>query len=125
MPKTMTTWGAYTKLEAIAAAAERLGLPGHADIRAEVEGMLTRTSLDKPTMELLAMDWKARLGVHPRRTAAFLDEALFSFLDYLDRPEVMLKGSELLDQLLEDGAETLLERAVRREMNRAHLTTVR
>jgi hypothetical protein len=126
MPKTMTTWGAYTKLEAIAAAAERLGLQGHDRIRARVERILSRSSLTKHELSAELIEWRGELGSYTARVGAFLDEATFALLDYLDRPEVKLTGSELLDQLLEDcGAENLVERETAAAARIGHLVSLR
>lgn len=111
--KTMTTWGAYIKLEAIAAAAERINLPGRADIRARVEAILAFDGTDEGTQERLhaaAIAWRGELGGYAPRVASYLDSALDALLEYLERPQVKLSGSELLDQLIGDGAGNVVTR---------------
>lgn len=125
MPKTMTMWGAYTKLEALAAAAERLGLPYANEIRQHVEKLLTRSDLTREKLADCLKDWRdLAYGLYPHRTAAYLDDACFALLEYLDGEEVQLTGSALLDQLLEDGAEALVERETRANMHRSHLVSL-
>lgn len=100
MTATMTLWGAYAKLEAIARAAELLGLPGRVDIRERVEGLLIRTELPKDTLNEEIYWWRTQLQPYSPRTAAWLDEALIRLQDYLELPEVHLTGAELLDHLI-------------------------
>lgn len=122
--KTMTLWGAYVKLEAIAAAAERINLPGRTEIRERVEKILMHQLLDKARLTELVTDWRGQLGAYAPRVAQYLDSALFDLLDYLDAEEIMLSGSELLDQLIADGAETYIAsetQAAERRYRLAHL----
>jgi hypothetical protein len=105
-PATMTLWGAYAKLEAVARAAELLALPGRIEIRERVESLLTRTELPKDTLAAELFAWRCEVGIQNGRTAAWLDEALFGLLDYLDLPEVHLSGAELLDHLVAGVGET-------------------
>jgi hypothetical protein len=100
MHATMTTWGGYAKLEAIARAAELLGLPGRVEIRERVESILTRTEVPRRALIREAQSWREELGLLDRRTAAWLDEALWRFLEYVELPEVHLTGAELLDNLM-------------------------
>jgi hypothetical protein len=97
---TMTLWGAYAKLEAIARAAEVLGLPGRVEIREHVERLLIRNELPAADLTAAAADWRETLAWYPPRTAAWLDEALFRLQEYLELPEILLSGAELLDHLI-------------------------
>ncbi len=121
--KTMTMWGAYAKLEALAVAAERMALPGRDEIRARVERLLCRSDLDKANLEAALLEWRGEVGQHQPRVANWLDASLFALLEYLDGEEVHLTGSELLDQLLEGYDD--VDREARAEVARHHLCTIR
>jgi hypothetical protein len=100
MAKTMTTWGAMTKLEAIAEYADRAQLPGRREIGERVFKILFRESLTKEQLVGDVKAFRAEAGAYAPRTAQWLDARLFELLDYMDAPEIQLTGAQLLDQLV-------------------------
>jgi len=124
MTKTMTFWAACNKTEALAVAAERLGLPGRHDIRDEVEQALIRATGKERLAELI-IDWRGRVGSYHPRTARWLDAALFDLLEYLELPEVELSGAALLDHLIDGTATKELEGFIAAASARHHLVSLR
>lgn len=125
MNRTMTTWGAHTKLEALAVAADRLHLPGRIEIREHVERLLSRSDMGKATMTAELIEWRGLVGIYHDRTARWLDAALFDLITYLGLPEVQLSGAELLDQLLDGAAAAELEQDVNAASFTYQLSTLR
>lgn len=121
---TMTLWGAYAKLEAIARAAEVLGLPGRVEIREHVERLLIRNELPAADLAAAAADWRETLGWYPPRTAAWLDEALFRLQEYLELPEILLSGAELLDHLIDGSGDAELDEHVADAASNHHLVSL-
>lgn len=102
--ETMTMWGAFAKLEALAVYAERLEMPGRVEIRDQVDAFLARPGWVKHELWMAVFAWRVMVEGFAPRTFQWLDGELFKLLDYLDLPEVQLTGAEALDALMTGAA---------------------